>query len=247
MSARVVCLLPARNCERDLGGWLESVSAFADDVVALDDGSTDATGDLLAASPLVKVLLTNERRTGYRGWDDIANRNRLLAAAAELEPDWVISLDADERIDRDDGDALRRFLAGEARSGWGYLFPVFAMVDDEQHYHLLPLWVGRLFAYEPGARFRGGRLHSVPLPATIPPSRWIKTTVRIKHLAGLSRERRLARFEKYREADPDCEFQPTYSHLLSTPATVERWSPRPAGLPVVATDPGELARASTGA
>jgi glycosyltransferase involved in cell wall biosynthesis len=240
MSSRVVCLLPARNCERDLGGCLESISTFADHVVALDDGSTDATGDVLAASPLVEILLTNPRRASYRGWDDIANRNRLLAAAAELEPDWIMSLDADERVDPDDGEALRRFLAGKARGGWGYLFPVFAMVDDEQHYHLLPLWVGRLFAYEPGVHFNGARLHAVLLPSTIPRSRWLETTIRIKHLGGLSEERRRGRFEKYREADPDCEFQPTYSHLLAAPTKVERWSPRPDGLPVVAGDLGQL-------
>jgi hypothetical protein len=234
MSSRIVCLLPARNCEHDLDGWLESVATFADDVVALDDGSTDATGDVLAASPLVTLLLRNPRRASYRGWDDVANRNRLLAAASDLEPGWIMALDADERIDPDDGDALRRFVAADARSGWGYLFPVFAMVDDEQHYHLLPLWVARLFAYEPGVQFEGERLHSVLLPSTIPPSRWVRTTIRIKHLAGLSDERRRARFEKYRQADPECEFQPTYAHVLSPPAKVERWSPRPDGLPVVA-------------
>jgi glycosyltransferase involved in cell wall biosynthesis len=154
-----------------LPGWLESVSTFAAAVVALDDGSTDATGDVLAASPLVEILLRNPRRATYRGWDDTANRNRLLGAAAELDPDWIMSLDADERVEPDDGAALQRFVAGEARRGWGYLFPVFAMVGDPQHYHLLPLWVGRLFAYEAGARFRGARLHSVPLPSMIPPSR----------------------------------------------------------------------------
>jgi hypothetical protein len=232
---RLVCLLPARNCERDLPEYLESVSRFADGVVALDDGSTDATAELLGAHPLVKILLRNRRRPDYRGWDDVANRNRLLAAAAELEPDWIMSLDADERVDADDADALRSFVEREARAGWGYLFPVFAMIQDEQHYHLLPLWVGRLFAYAPGLRFSGERLHSVPLPAAIPPSRWLRTTIRIKHLAGLDEHRRRARFEKYREADPDCTFQPTYAHLLAVPREVERWSARPHGLPIVAS------------
>jgi glycosyltransferase involved in cell wall biosynthesis len=237
LNAGVVCLLPARNCAADLKGWLESAAAFADTVVALDDGSTDATGDVLAADPLVKVLLRNPGRASYRGWDDVANRNRLLDAARALDPGWIMSLDADERIDREDAEALRRFVATDARRGRGYLFPVFAMVGDEQHFHLEPLWVGRLFAYEEGVRFAGGRLHFVPLPPTIPPSRWVRTTIRIKHLAGLDDARRRARFEKYLEADPDCEFQPTYAHLLSAPSHVERWSPRPAGLPAVAVRP----------
>jgi hypothetical protein len=234
MSSRLVCLLPARNGERDVPGCLEAIATFADAVVALDDGSTDATGDVLAASPLVKVLLRNPRRTTYEGWDDLENRNQLLAAAAELEPEWIMSLDADERIDPDDGEALRRFVEEDARRGWGYLFPVFAMAGDELHYHLEPLWVGRLFAYEHGARFVGNRLHFVPLPATVPQSRWVRTTIRIKHLAGLDEERRRARFAKYSDADTACELQQSYGHLLAAPTKVERWSPRPDGLPVVA-------------
>jgi exoribonuclease-2 len=44
-------------------------------------------------------VLTNPRRDTYEGWDDAANRSRLLAAAMELNPSWVMSLDADELID----------------------------------------------------------------------------------------------------------------------------------------------------
>jgi len=233
MSARLVCLLPARNSESDIPGWLESIAAFADAVVALDDGSTDATADALTASPLVKVLLRNPRRESYEGWDDLANRSRLLTAAAELEPDWIMSLDADERIDRDDSEALRRWVDDDARPGWGYLFPVFAMVG-EHHFHLQHLWVGRLFAYTRDANFEGSRLHFVPLPATIPGDRRVRTTIRIKHFAGIDADRRQARFLKYRQADPRCELQPSYDHLLAEPTEIERWSPRPDGLPVVA-------------
>src|SRR5690606_38453550 len=73
----LVTLLPARNAAADLPGYLENVARFSDAVVALDDGSTDDTFDVLAAHPLVKILLRNPRREDYRGWDDAANRNRL--------------------------------------------------------------------------------------------------------------------------------------------------------------------------
>src|SRR5262245_44885511 len=107
----LVCLLPARNAADDLTGWLESVERFAAAVIALDDGSTDGTGEILAKHPLVRRLLTNPVRHSYHGWDDGANRTRLLSAAAELSPDWILWLDADERIAPDDAMALRRFLA----------------------------------------------------------------------------------------------------------------------------------------
>src|SRR5262245_30351844 len=117
----LVCLLPARNCADDLPGYFESVARFADAVVALDDGSTDCTRDLLESNPFVRLLLDNPRRPDYRAWNDSDNRNRLLAAAATLEPTWIMSLDADERIDPTDGVALRDFVATEAVRDDAYL------------------------------------------------------------------------------------------------------------------------------
>ena len=240
----LVCLLPARNCADDLPGYFESVARFADAVVALDDGSTDGTRELLEGSPLVRVLLENPRRTGYRGWDDSANRNRLLAAAADLDPDWVISLDADERIDRSDAAALRKFVALDAVPGDGYLFRVFRMIEDVGHYDQSQLWVGRLFAYERGQVFPAERLHFVPLPTSIPRTRWRRTTFRIQHLAALTESRRRARYEKYREADAARQFQPDYSHLLEPAASIKAWWPRSSHLPVIANTRNDKAEHS---
>jgi glycosyltransferase involved in cell wall biosynthesis len=113
---RLVVALPARNCAADLPDWFAAVQPFADAVVALDDGSTDGTGDVLAAHPLTKVLLRNPQRSGYSGWDDRANRQALLDVCGSAEPDWVLQLDADERLPSADGAALRRARRRRARS-----------------------------------------------------------------------------------------------------------------------------------
>src|SRR4051794_14468617 len=204
---RLVCLLPVRNGVADLPDYFVSVARFADAVVALDDGSTDATRELLDAAPLVEVLLTNPPRPDYREWDDAANRARLLEAAAILEPDWILSLDADERIDLGDALALRTFVETEARAGRAYGFRVHRMMHDLSQYDRAGLVVYRLFAYEPGQRFPDWRLHLSPIPTSIPRRRWLETTLRIQHVASLTEERRCARFEKYRQADPEKTFQ----------------------------------------
>ena len=230
----VVCLLPARNAAADLPGFLESAARFCDAVVALDDGSTDRTRELLEASPLVKVVLTNPRREDYRGWDDAANRNRLLAAAGGLNPRWIFSMDADERMDAADADALRDFLSRDALPGCAYGLRVVPMQGDKDHYAPRYLWVYRLFAYQPGQSFPTKRLHFVPVPTSIPRAAWIKTTLRIQHLGGMTAGRRLARFEKYRQADPDREHQSDYAHLLEDPSQdLLRWEPRPSGTQVL--------------
>lgn len=234
----LVCLLPARNCEADLPGWFESVELFADAVVALDDGSADRTRELLRRHPLVQILLTNEPRDGYGSWDDGANRNRLLAAAADLAPGWIVSLDSDERLDEADAAALKEFVTRDAVPGCAYLFKIFRMHEDLSGYEGTHEWVGRLFAYEPGQAFASRRLHAVPIPTSIPRSRWLPTTIRVQHLGGLDERRRRARFEKYAEADPAQEFQIDYDSVLRPFEGVTAWTPRPASLPVLALQAG---------
>jgi glycosyltransferase involved in cell wall biosynthesis len=235
---KLVCLLPARNCEADLPGYFESVARVADAVVALDDGSTDGSREALESHPLVKVVLTNPRRESYYGWDDGANRNRLLKAAGQLEPDWILSLDADERIGEGDAAALRDFIEREALPGFAYGFEIFRMVEGLTHYDDAEtagsrLRVYRLFTYEPGQRFPDARLHGVPIPESILRSRWIDTTLRIQHIAGITERRRRERFEKYLLADPENSYQQDYTHLLTPPKNVKRWEPRPSELGVL--------------
>lgn len=228
-------MLPVRNGEHDLPEYLASVSTYCDAIVALDDGSTDGTYDILAAHPMVKVLLRNPVRPDYRDWDDAANRNRLLAASRELQPQWLISLDADERIDERDAASLRDFLQTDALPGFAYGFRHVPMRDDGEHFLPQYQWVYRLFSAGNNQRFPALKLHFIPVPTSIPRYRWIRTTLRIQHLGGLTVEHRLQRFNKYLEADPLRKYQADYSHLLSMPALedVRRWQPRPESVPVL--------------
>jgi glycosyltransferase involved in cell wall biosynthesis len=233
---RVICLLPARNAAADLPRFLESAAHYCDAIIALDDGSTDNTLEILEASPLVARLIRNPVRVDYRDWDDAANRNRLLTEAADFAPDWIISVDADECIDPSDARALREFLATDALPGCAYGFHHVPMRGDAEHYLPQFQWVYRLFSYAPDQRFPRRRLHFVPVPTAIPRRRWINTTLRIQHFGGMTVERRQARFRKYEEADPVRRYQSNYDHLLHDPSPDElrRWEARPPGLPVLA-------------
>ncbi len=228
---KLVVLLPARNAQHDLPAWFQSVERFADAVVALDDGSTDRTGELLAAHPLVQVLLTNPRRESYAGWDDGANRNRLLRAAADIDPDWVLSLDADERLSADDGEALRAFVDTDALPGLAYGLQCYRMWGESCDPRFG--WVYRLFAYEPGQRFPDQQLHFDPVPVGLGPERHVRTSLRIQHWGSGDEARRAARLVKYREADPEGRFPTGHGGLDDPPASLADWIPRPPDLPVL--------------
>ena len=90
---------------------------------------------------------------------------------------------------------------------------VHRMVHDLSQYDRVDLVGFRLFAYQPGQRFPLQRLHFISIPTSIPRRRWLETTLRIQHVASLTEERRRARFEKYRQADPESTFQSSYSNL----------------------------------
>lgn len=227
---RLAVLLPVRNGEEDLPGWLESVRHFADGVVALDDGSTDRTREILERSSQVDLALANPRRDSYRGWDDRANRQRLVDAATELGFDWLLFLDADERIDPDEAEAVRDLVDHVAAEDFAYGFRVFRMTGDDMFDHA-DFWAYRLFAARPGLRIDGDRLHLVPVPTAIPRANWLHTTIRIRHLAGLP-ERRAPRFSKYEEADPHNQFQESYANVLES-GSERPWRARPRGLPIL--------------
>jgi len=231
----LACLVPVRNAAADLPGFFDSIRHFCDTIIALDDGSTDNSAELLENEPLVSILLRNPVRPDYTGWDDAANRNRLLAAAADLDPEWVISIDADERIDLPEARALRRFIETDALPGCAYGFRHVPMRSDANLFQPKYQWIYRLFSFETGQRFPNQRLHFIPVPVSIPRNRWVKTTLRIQHLGGITANRRLARYEKYLEADPARKYQARYSPLLDAPTGhhLRTWLPRPESMPVL--------------
>lgn len=180
---RLICLLAARNCEHLLPGYFQSVERFADAVVAIDDGSRDGTRSVLARQPLVEVLLENPPRRGCES-DEGSNRNRLLEAAAGLDPDWVILIEADERVPAADAVALRRFVETQALPGCAFGLERLGIVDDPGSPSRE--WVYRLFAFRPGQRFPVESGCFEPVPTSVPPHTWVKTTFRLVHLPSSS-------------------------------------------------------------
>lgn len=101
------CIIAKDEADR-IGPCLDSVS-FCDEIVVLDSGSRDGTV-ALCRSKGARVL-----ETDWPGW--IAQKNRAVDAARH---DWILSLDADERVDpalRAAVEALRDARSGEEPEG----------------------------------------------------------------------------------------------------------------------------------
>jgi hypothetical protein len=91
-SLAVLCLV--RN---EANRWLPSIlngwASFADVIVALDDGSTDSTPELLHSHP--KVELTRRQAAGPMWGQEAPARQQLWQLGIASGCDWLMVLDAD--------------------------------------------------------------------------------------------------------------------------------------------------------
>jgi len=111
VTARLSVLFLVKNEADRLPAALATV-AWADEVVVVDTGSTDATRALAAARG-ARVL-----EVPWEGW--VVSRNRALA---EARNDWVLFLDADERVSPELRTEIQQELADGAPGIDGFYIP----------------------------------------------------------------------------------------------------------------------------
>ncbi len=94
-------VLIVHNEEANLGACLASIRDIADEIVVLDDGSTDAS---------VAIARESGARVAMRVFDDFGRQKQ--AALDMATGSWILSIDADERVTP----ALAREIARVIRS-----------------------------------------------------------------------------------------------------------------------------------
>ncbi len=92
---KVIGLLHVKNEEDILGKALEASAPLLDGIVALDNGSTDATRGILMANPRILEILSDDGPL-----DDGRFTDRLVRAADKYHPDWYCIFDADEFFEK---------------------------------------------------------------------------------------------------------------------------------------------------
>lgn len=218
---KLIALLQARNEQRFLPGWVENVALAVDGIVALDDGSTDATADLLRAHPKTIQLLQNPPGAD---WDERRNQMALLRAGRRHGADWFLIVDADERLEQQLARDLPQLLAdAETRGVEAYSLQLRELWNDRRHYRIDGIWKGkarfRLFRNrDHHTKFDPRPLHRYWMPLEIATN---LATVgahlphNLYHLRMIRPADRALRHQRYASLDPNGRYQPQgYDYLV---------------------------------
>lgn len=218
---RLLVLLQAKNEERYLPDWLGQLEGWVDGVIALDDGSTDRTAEILEASPLVLEVLRNPPG---QEWHERANQIALVQAGRRHSAEWLLCLDADERVEIEFARQAQTLLSQADVDGiQAYQFHLRDLWRDRDHYRVDGIWnnkhLTRLFKnVSTHKRFDLRPLHRFWLPLEIVSkldSVGRHTHLNIYHLSMIEEQDRMSRVRKYEQLDPDLLFQPIgYRYLV---------------------------------
>jgi glycosyltransferase involved in cell wall biosynthesis len=224
---RLVVLLQARDEERFIPGWLTNIGDLVDGIIALDDGSTDDSAALLRAHP--KLIELIEHEPGMP-WDERANQNALVQAARRHDAEWILCLDADERLELAFVEDAHDLLDQADRDGVKvFRFDLRECWDDPCQFRVDGIWgmkkLCRLFRNDPAhRRFDPRTLHRFWMPLELVAD--LETVARdternIYHLRMIEAADREARLERYERLDPGNRFQPIGYRYLTDATGME--------------------------
>jgi glycosyltransferase involved in cell wall biosynthesis len=240
---RILALLAVRDDVDYLPGCLESVGPQVDGIVALDDGSTDGSAELLASSPEVVELIRipPDRPT----WDEAGNHRRLVEAALRAGGDWAVCVDADERVEREFRVRLERVIARGRPFGFrAYQVRLRELWGSPDRFRVDGIWGqktrARIFRLVPGAQVDATPLHGLKVPVgSSGYHRCPLADLELYHLRMITPEARAARRARYEAADPEARWQAIGYAYLTDDTDLELRAVDPArgydGLPRPAT------------
>lgn len=222
-SVRLYGLLAVKDEMRYLPGWFATNARHLDGVIVYDDGSTDGSAEFAAAQPGVIEVL-HRPIDAPPGWDESRTRRALYEAAGRHGADWLVAIDADERLESAFGVRARQEITRLGRRGIdAAAIRVLELWDAPDRVRVDGVWNerwrSRLFRWRPGALLDDRRLHGQwsPLDATVRGG-YVQVDLTAYHLHMIEAADRAERVARYERLDPEHAFQAAGYEYLTDPS-----------------------------
>ena len=217
--AKLVAMLRVKNGILFAEQWLTRTIELVDEIVVVDNGSTDGTFEILQKHPKVMALERTE------GFDE--GRDKILAhkLARSQGADWILWLDVDEifekRLTRSVLDTMM-----SANSTTSYAFRLFNFHKDYHHFEARydKIWqiagpALRMWKDQPSAYFRNLKIHNGMIMGVS--GKMKVSSMRIKHLGAVDKDYLQRKTDIYLSVDP--VRSPLYLKHRDQSVPVWRW------------------------
>ncbi|KWX84302.1 glycosyl transferase family 2 [Paenibacillus riograndensis] len=230
---RLTAMMQVRNeSGRYLEQVLEELSSFVDDIVIVDDASTDGTVRLCESFAKVTKLVTLEGSRFNREWE---LRRTLWELAVSTDPDWLLSVDADEFYEEEAKREMRRLIDQDV-----YDWVAFRLYDfwggtthyrEDEHWNIHTKHTRTLVRYLPQFYYFTPQMdHHVPrLPLSYAVLPGFLTELRVKHYGwALPPEALREKYDRYMELDPAGKWGSLeqYASILDEKPRLVEWQER---------------------
>lgn len=222
-SMKIVAMLRVKNEERWIEKSLQAASDLCDELVILDDGSTDNTIKICRNFDKVVDIHHQENLP----FDESRDKNKLLNMALARRPDFILTLDGDEIIQTNARDILYPELNILYPDAPMFEFQVLTMWNKSNQYRYdgiySDIWAKKLIRISSQPKnlfFEGtnysGNSHCPPIPTNS--KGWqesIRSKVKIFHYGNYDEELRQKKYKLYTTIDPSNRSFDGYVHIIS--------------------------------
>lgn len=206
----MIGLLRVKNESRWIERCIRSILPICEQVIVMDDHSTDDTRDICAVLPRVNVF-----ESPYEGLNEVRDKNYLLSMARGA--DWILMIDGDEML----APGSAEVIAAATRGSSECLSPRILYLWNSEKLVRTDGVYGRFrrpSIFRPGNhRFQstsaGGNFHCGNAPIALHGQSW-PVDATFLHFGYMHREDRIRKYGWYNQQDPHNSNEDHYRHVV---------------------------------